>query len=69
MEWGEEVRIIYRRSRAEMLALSEEIAAEEEGIDFLISPMRFLSEGGRRTGMECIRMRLGEPDASSFYPH
>ncbi|MCL0059157.1 FAD-dependent oxidoreductase, partial [Dehalococcoidia bacterium] len=64
---GEEVRIIYRRSRAEMPALSEEVTAVEEegiGIDFLTAPVRFLSEGGRLTGMECIRMKLGEPDAS-----
>ncbi|MCL0069169.1 FAD-dependent oxidoreductase [Dehalococcoidia bacterium] len=64
---GEEVRIIYRRSRAEMPASSEEVTAVEEegiGIDFLTAPVRFLSEDGRLTGIECIRMKLGEPDAS-----
>jgi len=64
---GEEVRIIYRRSRAQMPASSEEVTAVEEegiGIDFLTAPVRFLSEDGRLTGMECIRMKLGEPDAS-----
>jgi NADPH-dependent glutamate synthase beta subunit-like oxidoreductase len=64
---GEEVRIVYRRSRAEMPASKEEVeAAEKEGIqiDFLTLPKRFLSEGGTLTEMECTRMELGEPDTS-----
>jgi NADPH-dependent glutamate synthase beta subunit-like oxidoreductase/CO/xanthine dehydrogenase FAD-binding subunit len=64
---GEDVSIVYRRSCAEMPASSEEIAAaEEEGvdIDYLASPIRFLSERGRLSGIECIRIELGEPDAS-----
>jgi len=64
---GEDVRIVYRRSRTEMPASVEEVEAlEKEGIhiDFLTTPQRFLSEGGNLTGMECIRMKLGEPDAS-----
>jgi len=64
---GEEVRIVYRRSRAEMPASKEEVeAVEKEGIqiDFLTLPKRFLSEGGTLTGMECTRMELGEPDTS-----
>ncbi|MBN2062897.1 MAG: NADPH-dependent glutamate synthase [Deltaproteobacteria bacterium] len=62
------VRIIYRRSREEMPARAAEIHhAEEEGIEFylLTSPTRFIgNEKGHVTGMECIRMELGEPDES-----
>ena len=64
---GEDVRIVYRRSRAEMPASEEEIeAVEKEGIkiDFLTLPKRFFSESGRLSGMECIGMTLGDPDAS-----
>jgi heterodisulfide reductase subunit A len=64
---GEEVRIVYRRSRSEMPASDEEVAAAEaEGIklDFLTAPKRILSENDWLSGMECIRMELGEPDAS-----
>lgn len=65
---AEEVRIVYRRSREEMPARLEEIEnAEEEGIEFvfLTVPVRFLGdEHGWVNGMECIRMRLGEPDES-----
>ncbi len=64
---AKEVYLIYRRSRAEMPANEEEIvAAEEEGIKFylLANPTRILAESNRVTGMECIRMRLGEPDSS-----
>ncbi len=65
---SEEVTIVYRRSRAEMPALDEEIhLAEEEGVKFflLASPVRMIGdEEGSVAGMECLRMRLGEPDAS-----
>lgn len=64
----ENVRILYRRTRAEMPALPEEIEeTEHEGvpIEFLVSPMRILGdEEGRLTGLECVRMKLGEPDHS-----
>ncbi len=56
------VAVIYRRSRAEMPALSEDVAAlEREGIkiEVLLSPMRLIQGKGRLSGMECIRMRLG----------
>ncbi|MFQ6038132.1 MAG: NADPH-dependent glutamate synthase, partial [Candidatus Aminicenantales bacterium] len=60
--------IVYRRSRVEMPARVEEVHhAEEEGIEFhfLTTPTRFIGdEKGRVKAMECIRMRLGEPDAS-----
>ncbi|MBW1805449.1 MAG: NADPH-dependent glutamate synthase [Deltaproteobacteria bacterium] len=62
------VRIVYRRSREEMPARTAEIHhAEEEGIEFylLTAPTRFIgNENGRVTGMECIKMELGEPDDS-----
>lgn len=60
--------IVYRRSRKEMPARNEEIHhAEQEGVQFrfLTAPVRFIgNEDGWVTGMECIRMELGEPDAS-----
>ena len=62
------VRIVYRRSREEMPARSAEIHhAGEEGIEFylLTAPTRFIgNEKGRITGMECLKMELGEPDES-----
>jgi len=63
----EEVYIVYRRSRKEMPAAEEEIeAAEAEGvkIHYLAAPVRILGRRGRVVGVECTKMRLGEPDAS-----
>jgi glutamate synthase (NADPH/NADH) small chain len=63
-----EVKIVYRRSREEMPARAEEIEnAAEEGVVFelLTNPKRFIgNERGWVKAMECIRMRLGEPDES-----
>ena len=65
---GADVTIVYRRGREEMPARAEEIHhAEEEGIHFqmLTNPVRILGdEQGWVTGVECVRMELGEPDAS-----
>ena len=65
---ADRVRIVYRRSRQEMPARAAEIHhAEEEGIEFylLTNPTRFLgNEKGRLTGVECLKMELGEPDES-----
>ncbi|MGY5860902.1 MAG: NADPH-dependent glutamate synthase [Candidatus Thorarchaeota archaeon] len=64
---GADVSIVYRRAREQLPARSEEVHhAEEEGIDFklLSNPVRIFGENGRVTGMECIRMELGEPDDS-----
>ena len=61
-----EVSIIYRRSRAEMPAIRTEVEeAEREGvkIHFLAAPVRILTEDNRLTGIQCIRMELGAPDA------
>jgi glutamate synthase (NADPH/NADH) small chain len=65
---AEEVTIVYRRSRHEMPAREEEIEnAEEEGIVFklLTNPLRVVGdEKGEVTGVECLKMELGAPDAS-----
>ena len=65
---AETVQIVYRRSRDEMPARIEEIHhAEEEGVQFylLTAPVRFLgNDNGWVTGVECLRMELGEPDES-----
>ena len=62
------VKIVYRRSREEMPARNEELHhAEEEGIEFVLltNPTKFYGdENGRVTGMECLKMELGEPDDS-----
>ena len=60
--------IIYRRSHAELPARSAEVHhAEEEGVEFLLlsNPLRFLgNDDGFLIGVECLKMELGEPDAS-----
>ncbi|MCW4033869.1 MAG: NADPH-dependent glutamate synthase [Candidatus Bathyarchaeota archaeon] len=65
---AEKVYIVYRRSRDELPAREEEAEnAEEEGIIFtlLTNPTKFVGdESGWVSGMECIKMELGEPDAS-----
>lgn len=65
---GAEASILYRRSRAELPARLEEVEnAEEEGVAFryLTLPVRTVGdEDFRVRGLECIRMELGEPDAS-----
>ncbi|MDD6066194.1 MAG: NADPH-dependent glutamate synthase [Firmicutes bacterium] len=65
---GAEVHIVYRRSEAELPARVEEVHhAKEEGIifDLLTNPKEILvDENDAVAGMKCIRMELGEPDAS-----
>lgn len=65
---AEKSTIVYRRSRDEMPARAAEIHhAEEEGIEFLFltNPVRYISdEHGWIRELECLRMELGEPDAS-----
>jgi formate dehydrogenase beta subunit len=64
---AKEVNLIYRRSRAEMPANKHEIRdAEEEGVKFhlLTNPSRIIAENGKVTALECLKMELGEPDAS-----
>ena len=64
---GAQPVIYYRRTRAEMPAIHDEIEeAEREGIEmqFLVSPIRIISENGKVTSMKLQRMELGEPDES-----
>ncbi len=64
---GAAVTLIYRRTREEMPAADEEVEAmlhEGVTIEFLATPIRFHGESGKLAKMECIRMALGEPDAS-----
>jgi glutamate synthase (NADPH/NADH) small chain len=63
----ENVMIIYRRSPDEMSARDEEIKhGKEEGIEFryLENPVRIMGADGWVTGVECQKMKLGEPDSS-----
>ncbi len=65
---ADHVYIVYRRGEAEMPArLEEQHHAKEEGIEFktLCNPTEIIGdENGRVCGMKCVRMELGEPDAS-----
>jgi glutamate synthase (NADPH) small chain len=65
---GGQATILYRRSRPELPARLEEVEnAEEEGVEFrfLTLPVQAVGdESNRVTGLECLRMELGEPDAS-----
>ena len=61
---AEHVALLYRRTEAEMPAYPQEVLeAREEGVElrWLTAPTRFLGRG-RLTGIECVRMELGEPD-------
>lgn len=60
------VRVLYRRTRREMPCLMEEVeAAEAEGVqmDYLVAPVG-LQKKGEKLILTCVRMELGEPDAS-----
>ena len=65
---GAEVHVVYRRSEAELPARAEEVHhAKEEGIifDLLTNPTEILAdENGWVKGIKCVKMELGEPDAS-----
>ena len=65
---AEHVYIVYRRGEAEMPARLEEVHhAKEEGIELktLCNPVEIIGDDtGRVVGMKCVRMELGEPDAS-----
>jgi NADH-quinone oxidoreductase subunit F len=63
----ESVTLLYRRSRNEMPASDDEVtAAEEEGVilEFLSAPKKIISENNLVSSVECIKMKLGEPDSS-----
>ena len=65
---ADEVFIVYRRGRDELPARAEEVHhAEEEGIEFklLNNPVEILGDANKHVvGLKCVKMRLGEPDAS-----
>jgi len=64
---GAKPRILYRRTRAEMPAVADEVLeAEKEGvlIEFLVAPVKVIKNKGRATKLECQRMKLVAPDAS-----
>jgi glutamate synthase (NADPH) small chain len=65
---AEKAMIIYRRTEVEMPARKEEVHhAKEEGVEFLMltNPVEYIgNEAGWVTGVKCIKMKLGEPDAS-----
>jgi formate dehydrogenase (NADP+) beta subunit len=64
---AKEVTIVYRRTKKELPADPHEVHDSEiEGVKyiFLTAPKRIISENGQVTGLECLKMELGEPDAS-----
>ena len=63
----DEMNLLYRRTRNEMPASPWEVdAAGHEGVKFhfLVAPQEVIVKDGRAIGMKCLRMQLGEPDAS-----
>jgi NADPH-dependent glutamate synthase beta subunit-like oxidoreductase/NAD-dependent dihydropyrimidine dehydrogenase PreA subunit len=63
----DEMNVLYRRTRNEMPASPWEVdAAEREGVNlhFLVAPQEVIIRDGRAVGMKCLRMKLGDPDAS-----
>lgn len=64
---AKEVNVIYRRSRAEMPAIPSEIdEMEQEGVKirYLTTPVEVIAKNGKLARIKCIKMELGEPDAS-----
>ncbi len=64
---AESVTLLYRRTENEMIGREEERRhAREEGVifEYLTTPVRLLGKDGAVTGVECVRMKLGEPDES-----
>jgi heterodisulfide reductase subunit A-like polyferredoxin len=64
---SKDVRVLYRRSRKEMPAFPLDAnEAENEGVKFqyLVAPKKIMGGKGKVTSLECIRMKLGEPDKS-----
>ncbi len=68
LRMGANVKLVYRRGREEMPARKEEINhAEEEGVEFMLlsNPVEILGdEQGNVCAIKCVKMQLGEPDAS-----
>lgn len=64
---AKDVTVIYRRSHIEIPAIPSEVEdAMKEGVKLMLltSPMELMTKHGKLTGIRCIKMRLGEPDAS-----
>ena len=64
---GRSIKVLYRRSRAEMLITPGEVEElNHEGIpmEFMVAPVAYIGEGGRVRAMRFIRTKLGEPDAN-----
>lgn len=64
---GADVSILYRRTQKEMPAEPEEVHdAEEEGVKLMMltAPVKAVSENGKLVGLECVKMKLGSPDAT-----
>ena len=64
---AERVTLLYRRTENEMAGREEERRhAREEGVrfEYLTTPVKLLAKNGAVTGIECVRMELGEPDES-----
>jgi NADH-quinone oxidoreductase subunit F len=64
---ADEVNIFYRRSREEMPVTEveyDEAVAEGIQVNFLVSPTRIVSNNWKVTGLQCVQMKLGEPDSS-----
>ncbi len=64
---GTKVTIFYRRSRKEMPAIESEVkAAKKAGVKIqtLATPVKIIAQDSRVTGLECVKMRLGEKDES-----
>jgi len=64
---ADEANIFYRRSRDEMPVSGveyDQTITEGVQLNFLVSPTRIVSENWAVTGLQCIQMRLGEPDES-----
>ncbi len=64
---AEEVTVVYRRTKKELPADPHEVHDSEiEGVKyiFLAAPKRIVAENGHVTGLECLKMELGAPDAS-----
>ena len=64
---GADVTMVYRRTEHEMTAYRHEYEfalSEGIGFSFLTQPVEVISEGGKVTGIKCVKMALGTPDAS-----
>jgi len=64
---AEHVTVVYRRGFNEMPAWEKDVrVAREDKVDFLTltSPVKFVGEDGKLTGVECVNMKLGRPDES-----